>query len=559
MAFEQLSLPGFVKEMKAVTKGAHPRRFCFVLGAGASRSSGIKSGQELVRLWDKELRERNEEEYLRWRSELGITDQNMSNFYSYYYEKRFRRCPADGLNFIESIMESAKPSAGYVMLSHILTETPHNVVITTNFDHLTEDAVTYYAQKTPLVVGHEALAHYIAGQQVRPTIIKIHRDLLFDPKSRTEELEKLAGGWEDALSRIFKNYHPIFVGYAGNDKSLMQFLIDNSEKFANDEWKYPYWMLYKTDKLDGMVKDFVEQSNGYIIRHNGFDEVMIPMGAAFDYTLPKEEVFLEDAKNRYRSLKDSIDALSDALSEKSSAKPSTTQAEVNEKKAEDSEAEAAFGEALVKITSQSEMQDLYRQAMQKMDDGDYPTAVAILENLVKEDAKNVRYRLPLARAYLKSDRAEEARNIVDQLLKDEPDNGEIHMLSGDIWIKLGNNDKACMTYLDALDCDSDDEFFYRSLGHRFRELKEIGMAEEAYLRASEISPESDFPYHWLASMYHSVGDYERALTYAQKAVDANSEDWSNYVLLRLILLEMNQPEKAAEISKKIEALEKEGK
>lgn len=556
MAFEQLSLslPSFVKEMKAVTKGAHPRRFCFVLGAGASRSSGIKSGQELVRLWDKELRERNEEEYLRWRSKLGITEQNMSNFYSHYYEKRFHRCPADGLNFIESIMESAKPSAGYVMLAHILTETPHNVVVTTNFDHLTEDAVTYYAQKTPLVVGHEALAHYIAGQQVRPTIIKIHRDLLFDPKSRTEELEKLPDSWKNALSRIFENYHPIFVGYAGNDKSLMDFLNENSEKFANNEWKFPYWMLYKTDELDGYVKTFVNQSNGIIIRHNGFDEVMILMGAAFEYTLPKEEAFLEDAKNRYRSLKDSIDALSDALSEKTNTKPNNTQTEPNEKKAEDSEAEAAFDEALEKITSQSEMQELYRQAMQKRSNHDYPAAIEILEKLVKEDEKNVRYRLPLAHAYLESDRAEEARNIVDQLLKDEPDNGEIHMLSGDIWILLGNSEKARMAYWDALDCDSDDEFFYLSLGHSFRELKEIGMAEEAYLRASEISPESDYPYYCLASMYYSVGDNERALTYAQKAVEIDSDLFNN-ILLRNILLEANQPEKAAEISKKIEALE----
>ena len=92
MACEELSLNGFIQEMKDVTTGSHPRRFCFVLGAGASRSSGIKSGQELVRVWDKELRERNETEYQRWRKELDITDENMSNFYSYYYEKRFNRC-----------------------------------------------------------------------------------------------------------------------------------------------------------------------------------------------------------------------------------------------------------------------------------------------------------------------------------------------------------------------------------------------------------------------------------------------------------------------------------
>lgn len=60
MGHEILSLKGFINEMKDVSGGPHPRRFCFVLGAGASRTSGIKTGQELVKIWDRELCERNE-------------------------------------------------------------------------------------------------------------------------------------------------------------------------------------------------------------------------------------------------------------------------------------------------------------------------------------------------------------------------------------------------------------------------------------------------------------------------------------------------------------------
>lgn len=42
---------------------------------------------------------------------------------------------------------------GYVMLSYLLTEIRHNVVLTTNFNHLTEDAVNDYKQKIALVVS----------------------------------------------------------------------------------------------------------------------------------------------------------------------------------------------------------------------------------------------------------------------------------------------------------------------------------------------------------------------------------------------------------------------
>ena len=76
-----------------------------------------------------------------------------------------------------------------------------------------------------MIIGHETLAHYISRQINRPTIIKIHRDLLFDPKNTVEEVEVLHDNWKKALDNVFSDYHPIFIGYAGNDNSLMDFLV----------------------------------------------------------------------------------------------------------------------------------------------------------------------------------------------------------------------------------------------------------------------------------------------------------------------------------------------
>ena len=171
MGIERLTLKGFVDEVKDVSEGPHSRRFCFVLGAGASKTSGIKSGQDLVNIWDKELFERNPEEHIKWKQDNGINENNKYSFYSEFYEQRFRREPVDGYNYLEKLMEHATPRIGYVMLSYLLAETRHNVVITTNFDHLTEDAVSYYTQTIPLIIGHESLAHYVSKRINRPTII----------------------------------------------------------------------------------------------------------------------------------------------------------------------------------------------------------------------------------------------------------------------------------------------------------------------------------------------------------------------------------------------------
>ncbi len=91
MSYEELSLKGFINEIKEVSGGPHPRKFCFVLGAGASLSSGIKSGQELVTMWDTELQIRNEKSHIKWKEDLNITEENKYSFYSKFYERRFQR------------------------------------------------------------------------------------------------------------------------------------------------------------------------------------------------------------------------------------------------------------------------------------------------------------------------------------------------------------------------------------------------------------------------------------------------------------------------------------
>ena len=77
----------------------------------------------------------------------------------------------------------------------------------------------------------------------------------------------------------------------------MDFLLENSGLFESGEWSCPYWMVYKSEKVQGNVLEFLEQSQGYLIRHNGFDEVLYLLGAAFDYKLLAEEEFLKDAHN----------------------------------------------------------------------------------------------------------------------------------------------------------------------------------------------------------------------------------------------------------------------
>lgn len=525
MEFEEISIVSFIKEIKEVTSGAHPRKFCFVLGAGASRSSGIKSGQELVRIWDNDLRERNETDYLAWKKSYSITNENMYSFYSQYYEKRFSRCSTDGYNYIEKIMESAKPSAGYVMLAHLLTTTPHNVVITTNFDHLTEDAVTYYAQKTPLVIGHEFLAHYISSQPVRPTIIKIHRDLLFDPKSKSADLEKLPDSWKNALEVIFSNYHPIFIGYAGNDKSLMDFLIENSNKFMNDEWKFPYWLVYRSDVLDEKVDQFLNETKGIVIRHTGFDDVMIQLGAIFDYAIPKKEDFLDDAIARFKSLEDAIDAFSESSQKTKHTDNVLEDMSIEEKANNDTiQKQDDVNQAIDKITSLSERQRLFKEAIAYIDNKEYSKAIEITKSLIKIEPDNARYHQKHGEVLRLIGNYEEAILQYKKAIEIDPSNASIHFNYGLFLEDLEKYEEAIEEYTIAKAISPHDFLIILRLGILFNKIEQYENALEELEDAFELQPENKAILPFIASILSKLGRIDEAIERINSAIDYNPEN-----------------------------------
>lgn len=538
MNCEEISLSGFVKEMQEVSSGPHPRKFCFVLGAGASKSSGIQSGQELVDIWEKDLLERNRDAHLTWKEQLNINDRNKYEFYSQYYERRFKS-PVDGYNYLEKLMESAKPSIGYVMLSYLLVHKKHNIVITTNFDHLIEDAINYYENTIPLVIGHESLSHYITKQINRPTIVKIHRDLLLDPKNRSSELDTLHENWKKALDIVFSEYHPIFIGYAGNDHSLMDFLTQNNDSFLSGKWAFPYWMLYNTDSMSEIVSAFLDKSNGYLIRHNGFDEVLCLLGAAFGYQLPSKEDFLSDAERRFQMLSDSVDEFT-----KSSLKEKMNQEEKDATGNRLLNEASEVSQAMEQITSQTELQNLFSKAVSLSNMGQYDGAVKIYRELVEKKPENARYHYGLGVALHELERYEEAWEEKQEALKLEADNAQYYNSIGVTLHELKRYKEALKEKKKALEMDPDNSKYYDSLGVTLYELGHYEEALEKMKKALEMDP-SDVSHHYnFGAMLCRLGRYEEALKETQRALEIEPSNARCHNGLGIILHAMGHYEEA---------------
>lgn len=547
MNYEGLTLSGFVKEIKEVSSGRHPRKFCFVLGAGASKSSGIKSGQDLVNIWEKDLLERNRGSYLEWKAQLGINEKNKYEFYSQYYEKRFKKA-MDGYNYLENIMETAKPSIGYVMLSYILTHTRNNVVITTNFDHLIEDAINYYEHTIPLVIGHESLAHYITKQINRPMVIKIHRDLLLDPKNTESELNVLHDSWKKALDTVFSEYYPIFIGYAGNDHSLMDYLTRQSGAFSDENGIFPYWMLYKSDEMSGMVQEYLNKSEGYLIEHNGFDEVMYLLGDIFGYRLPDKKAFIRDAAERYEMLSGSIDSFTEALSRNRGINLEKNDG-VGDGLSEPSEVE----QAVQHITSQTESQSLFREAVDLVNREKGEEALEILRGLIGKNSQNARYHAWAGAALYRMKRYEEARQEIQKALESEPGNGEYHASLSLTLKEMGYHKEAAKELQKAIELEPGNVKYHVVLGSILHDMGNYERAKEEKKKAVELDAGNGKYHANLAETLHEMGEYEEELEHLQKAIELEPDNAEYYDKRGAALYEMKQVEEAyVEVLKALE-------
>lgn len=504
MGYEHLSQEGFIDEFKEVSNGTHPSKFCFILGAGASKSSGIKTGQELVDIWEKELIKRSKSEYLKWKEKLGITEENKYSFYSQYYEKRYKKRPIDGLNYLEKIMEDVNPGVGYIVLSYLLTSTIHNVVITTNFDHLTEDAINYYTHKIPLIIGHESLAHYISKQITRPTIIKIHRDLLFDPKNTSAEIEELHELWKESLELIFEEYHPIFIGYAGNDNSLMNYLISNKEKFKSGEWKFPYWMLYKSNTPDGKVKEFLEASEGYCIKYNGFDELLCLIGKESGYKMPKEEEFLKDAKLRYKKLSEDFENI---LINKTM------------KDYKDSEDDESLAKAIQSITDDTDSIAKYTKAVLLHNQGKYKEALQLKRELIENYPRSARYHDSLGVTLHEMKRYDEALKEKEKAVELESENARYHNSLGITLHEMKRYEEALKEEEKAVELEPENAKYHDELGTTLHEMERYEEALKETEKAVELEPENAKYHNNLGIALHEMKRYKEALKETEKAVE----------------------------------------
>jgi len=191
-------------------------------------------------------------------------------------------------------MANANPSFGYTVLAQIIATTKHNVVITTNFDNLVQEALNLIGKPRSFIAHSPAEARFIGQNAGRPRILKIHGDIDRETYNRDNLIENLDAAWHDALRHILDIYTPIFIGYGGCDPGFMHFLNDLYQltpnrrrplwtyRVAAGELKQPLPLSSPPPgyPCTGFVCSFMEKHQAFWVPTPGFDELMLLLSPA---------------------------------------------------------------------------------------------------------------------------------------------------------------------------------------------------------------------------------------------------------------------------------------
>ncbi len=538
-----LSTEHFINTFKTGMK--NNERFCFVLGSGASVESGIPMGGTLEMEWmgylmgespdsadnsltsnpqdTKQLADELKEEgklqhefkqiQEAWEKAKKEKRSTLSSEYYFdLFKLRFHPNHRNGYYYLQNLMEGKEPSFGYHPLAQLLTDGKrNNLVITTNFDSLVEDALFMYTRSKPLVINHELLADYIDNQNIqRPIIAKVHRGMFFDPLNDPENTQELKGRWHQVLEHAFRIYTPIVVGYGGGDHSLMDFLKEKSTEMPNGI----YWCYMEEYGLpDENIRDTVRRHDGCLVKMHGFDAFMLAIGNEL-----YPDKISTNATEKYLTARtnERIDSYNKAVAK--------LEKKANESVAEESEDAATASEALQEFVQREEEEKQERENNEQLTAWDY-------------NKQGYAY-------YYNGEQYEEAIECFGKAIQIQPDNAMFYYNRGASYSACEKYKKALLDYNEAIRLDSQhvETYYNRGIAHYM--LKEYDKALADFDMAIKFNPQYSYAYNNRGFIHEERAEYGSAILDYTLSTKFDSQNVEAYVNRGNVYRKLGEYEKA---------------
>jgi len=269
--------------------------FTFLLGAGASVTSGIPSAGECVWEWKTSIYETKSDSKIfeiidrnsaqarihiqKWlNSESVYPKENSLEEYSFYV-KHCYPIEDDRRKYFQKLCEGKQPGLGYKLLPLLYETGQLKSIWTTNFDDLCRDS---------FIRGHHTVIDITldsVDRIFRPLnnaelpIIKLHGDFKYgDLKNTAEELAYQDEHFREQMISYLNDKHLIVAGYSGRDVSIMETLKESYKKRGSGRL---FW-CGRGNFVTPEVKELLElaRKNGreaFYISTEGFDNLVMAL------------------------------------------------------------------------------------------------------------------------------------------------------------------------------------------------------------------------------------------------------------------------------------------
>ena len=473
-----------------------------------------------------------------WEKAVEKGTSMSSDYYFDIYKWRFYPNRRNGYRYLERAMENREPSFGYHTLALMLTETSqNNLVITTNFDNLVEDALFLYTEKKPLVVSHESLACYIESDIQRPIVAKVHRGLMYAPFNSPETTSDLKKEWRETLAYAFNTYTPIVIGYGGGDHSLMAFLEAPDTLLPHGI----YWCYLGKYGLPGKnVQKMVAEKEGYLVNIDGFDRLMYEMGKALygdkihpEKVEPKMRERMMERIAGYFSAwkqleenpdtKQSVAALNQEISEKreNEKNPTAWDCFYRANKASDNQ---EYEKAIELYDEAIKLNDkftwaYFNRGLAHKDLGNHQEALEDYNKAIALDSEDVDAYINRGLVYEALKEYEKALADYDKAIALNTEDADVYNNRGIVYEALKEYEKALADYDKAIALNTEDADAYINRGNVYRTLKEYEKALADYDKAIALDLEYAMAYSNRGNVYTTLKEYEKALIDYEKAIE----------------------------------------
>jgi len=314
MSYE-LPYDAFLRTLKENTDTGH----VFLLGAGASISSGIQSAADCIWEWKKNIfitkNPNLSQQYRDYKSQTvrrsiqrwldnegSYPKEGSANEYSIYALEAY---PIDDIRrkYFENICRDREPHLGYRLLCLLAKYGMVKSVFTTNFDGLVEKA-SHQTGLTPIAISLDTTdrIHRTASSNELLTVA-LHGDFKYGPLKNTgSELDTQHDTFINALEQHLYAKHLIVIGYSGRDHSVMDAL---KKAYSKPGAGMLFWCGFghnMNDEVEDLLKHVEShRRKGFYIPTEGFDMTLLHIAkTCFD----KNETFSKEIAQILQNIPD---------------------------------------------------------------------------------------------------------------------------------------------------------------------------------------------------------------------------------------------------------------